>query len=298
MNTRPKIALTLVEGRQLPKLVGEGAPTVGHCRRVMGWPDHPFVTALAEDVITQLRIGNEFCETLLPAETLLATAVRQADAAGLALALVTPVLSDDGLARLAPLLGRLPAGSEVVGNDLGVLRYVGRCRPDLRLVAGRLLCKMIKDPRLPSATWAKLYPHGVHSPHFAKLLARLGVGRLEMDVPPFADATDFRGGEMAVAVHVPYGFAVRGRTCKIGSLHAAPSDKFAPGEPCRRECLAYGASLRRPGNEDDLPTFQRGHTIFYAHSSQMSAALATAVAGGSVDRLILPGDWNEDRRAD
>ncbi len=170
-------------------------------------------------------------------------------------------------------------------------------RPDLCPVAGRLLCKMVKDPRLPSAEWTRLYPHGIHSGPFGAVLTQLGVQRIEMDVPPFADINDFRSDHARVSVHAPYGFSVKGRACRIGSLGQPPEGKFASDQDCRRECLSYVGDLSRgDAGTGDLRTFQRGNTLFYRHSPSMNSALAAALAEGWIDRLILNGDWNENRR--
>lgn len=246
----------------------------------------------------RLHFGSEFCDTLLPSPAHVAAAVAAAQRRGLGFALVTPMLSDGALMRLRPLLEMLPDGAEVIANDWGTLHLLRRDHRRLVAVAGRLMCKMVKDPRLPSAEWARLYPHGIHSRAFGKLLASLGVSRIEMDVPPFAAASDFRSPDMRVSVHVPYGYSVKGRACRIGSLHQPDGDKFMTGHRCRKECLTYVAELSRPTSGAlDLATFQRGNTVFYRHSPQMREAAQEALAQGWIDRVIVSGDWNENRSA-
>lgn len=292
-------ALALVESRHVMHAFTDGAPTIERCARLLGWPSGEAVAGLAGNPVGRVQFGGEFCETLLPTAGQLAAVRDLVQALDVELSLVTPVMSDHGQRLLGELLPLLPSGSEVVANDWGTLNRLGRDHPGLRPVAGRLLCKMIKDPRLPSEAWARLYPHGVHSGPFGRILARFGVARVEMDVPPFATDHDFRSGGPAVAVHAPYGFSVKGRACKIGSLGLAADEKFATGHRCRKECLVYGASVSRGGDRpDDLATFQRGNTLFYRHSPDMAGAVRDAVARGWVDRIIVAGDWHEDRRAD
>ena len=300
MDMVAEIALSLVEARSLGALFAGGSPSIGRCGEVLGWPARPLAEDRAERRLDRLHFGSEFCETLLPGEAQLRLAASKAAGAGIGLSLVTPAVSDAGLRRITALLPLLPAGSEVIANDWGVLRLLRENHSAIIPVAGRILCKMIKDPRLPSADWARLYPHGIHSRPFSAVLERLGVRRIEMDVPPFADAADFRGAAMAISVHSPYGFSVRGRSCRLGSLAQTPERKFMVSQACRKECLVYVDTLTREQVADgvDLPTFQRGHTMFYRHSAKMTAALRSALAEGYVDRLILAGDWNEDRRSD
>ncbi|CAA7612307.1 hypothetical protein [Magnetospirillum sp. SS-4] len=296
-----EIALTLVQARLLDGLLAGGAPTVAECAARLGWPAVPLPEGVAGLPVTRFHLGSEFCETLLPTEIQLRQAVAAVGAAGLGVALATPVLSVAGMEALAGLLPHLPPGTEVIANDWGCVGLLRESRPDLVPVAGRLLCKMVKDPRLPSAEWTRLYPHGIHSGPFGAVLARMGVERIEMDAPPFARMEDFRSGRVRVSVHAPYGFSVKGRACRIGSLSAEPGDKFVSGQECRRECLIYVGTLSRgeagDGDGTDLVTYQRGNTLFYRHSPAMTAAVDAAMAKGWIDRLILNGDWNENRRA-
>lgn len=287
------LTLSLVDPKHLPALL-DGTPlTVARCAAVLRWPDLPMPALAGPDrPIGRLSFGGEFCETLLPSPDQLDRAVRLTEAQGLALSLATPLCSDGGIERIRRLLPRLPPGSEVVANDWGVLALLGRDHPGLVAVAGRILCKMMKDPRLPSPDWGRLYPHGIHSRAFTAVLKKLHVGRIEIDVPVFAAAEDFHSPAMAVAVHVPYSFSVKGRSCKIGSLHQPDREKFATGHDCRRECLAYAATLvREEAGAADLPTFGRGTAIFFRQSAEMATAVGQAAAAGWVERLILAGDW-------
>lgn len=250
--------------------------------------------------LSAIHLGSAFCDRLLPEPSALAQLVRSGRERGIAVGLVTPPVDDDALARVARLLDELPAGAEVVANDLGVLRLLARSRPDLVPVAGRLLSRMVKDPRLPSAEWAGLYPAGVDAVPLQALFDRLGVATQELDVAPFARPESFRVGRRPLAVHAPFGFALTGRSCQIGSLHQPDRAKFAPGHRCRRECLAYVTRMARPPGigGGDLETFQRGNSMFYRHAPAMARSLALAIERGDVARLVLPGDWHADHRAD
>lgn len=240
----------------------------------------------------RLHFGGEFCETLLPTAAGLKRALAAAETFGLAFTLATPIVSDAGLARLDRLLPLLPPGTEVTANDWGFLRRLRDHFPDLVPTAGRLLCKQVKDPRLPSAEWTRLQPHGIHAPGFTAMLARLGCRRIEMDVAPFATEADFHSPSMAVSVHAPFGFTTKGRSCRIGSLALPTSGKFAIGHDCRKECLRFQSAATRPDAATaDLATVQRGNTLFYRHATEMAATLRAAAAAGAVERVILAGDW-------
>jgi hypothetical protein len=271
----------------------------GRCSRRCGWrrrlPPPPSTGCLTARPVGRLHLGNEFCERLIPSPTLLKRTIGVADAAGLALTLATPSVPDAGLARLRRLFRMLPEGAEAVVNDYGVLRLLAREFPALEPVAGRQLCKMIKDPRLPTEQWARLNPPGLGSPVFEDILGRFGVRRAEVDVPPFARPTDLKAGGMALSVHAPFGYAVRGRVCRIGSLRFEGAAKFRPDQACAKECLRYACRLTRPADRGrhDLDSFQRGNSIFYRHDAGMRDAMWRAMENGWIDRIVLPGNWRE-----
>jgi hypothetical protein len=248
--------------------------------------------------VSRIYFGNEFCERLLPSQAVADSVAKLVNGAGLAFSLATPTLSDDGLDAMRALLASLPAGSEVSVNDWGLMRAVRRDFPGLRMSAGRLLCKMLKEPRAPSAEWMELGGHGFMSPGFEVLLARLNVDRVEIDLAPFVRIDDLRAPATAVSVYVPFGFATTGRICRIGSVHQPVARKFSAGHNCARECLTYLTEMepQRETSSSEMRPFQRGNTVFYRHTPAMSAVLAGALAAGMADRIIVSGDWNEARR--
>jgi hypothetical protein len=286
-----EIAAAVTDGRSLPGLARDAGPLFDALRLA----PPPSASGLAARPVGRLHLGNEFCERLIPSPTILKRAVALADAAGHALTLATPSVPDAGLARLRRLFRLLPDGAEVVVNDYGVLRLLAREFPALEPVAGRQLCKMIKDPRLPNEQWARLNPPGLGSPIFEDILGRFGVRRAELDVPPFARPTDLRAGGLALSVHAPFGYALRGRVCRIGSLRFEGAAKFRPDQACAKECLRYACRLTRPADHGrhDLDSFQRGNSIFYRHDAGMRDAMWRAVENGWIDRIVLAADWRE-----
>lgn len=237
---------------------------------------------------THFFLGSEFCEHLLPSVEAIDRAIALTERWGVTFGLVTPIACDGLFEPLRAALARLPGGSEVTVNDWGVARLVQREFPQLCLVAGRLLGKMIKDPRLPSATWARMYPNGLRAGPFREILDRLGIGRLELDFPPFGAADMYAGIDFPVGVRAPYGYIAKGRICKLGSLSLDVPEKFAPGRKCHRECLGFSEVGARPGT-NELHTSQRGNTMYYRHAFGMAAAIADAVAKGWVSRIVLSG---------
>jgi hypothetical protein len=237
-------------------------------------------------VATHLYFGSEYCEHLFPKPADLTIALVQAERLGLKFVLPTPIANDELLARISTTAARLPDGAEVVVNDWGVAQTMKMCFPQHSVVAGRQLAKMIKDPRVPAPAWNQVYPSNYRAAPYARLLAGFGIRQVELDIPPFATPDVFAVDDLAVTVWAPYAYIAKGRLCKVGSLGRPMEEKFAPGRPCRRECL--GLLEQEPESvAAGLRTYSRGTTMFYRHDSALFDVLRNAVAQGRVKRLVL-----------
>ena len=241
---------------------------------------------------TRLHVGSEFCERLLPEPEQLERTLAEASAAGLEVCLLTPVASPEVLRALDALFALLPAGAEVVVNDWGVALRLRERHPLLQAVAGRILCRMLKDPRLGNPQYAPPAAHGFASPWQQRLFARVGITRVEMDLPLFADADSFSGVPLPLGVHLPFAFVAKGRMCRTAGLARPGPERFAPQPFCHHECLGLAARTEREraGTQDAWETVHVGNTVFCRHSAASLAVLAAAVAAGRVARLIVPGE--------
>jgi hypothetical protein len=229
---------------------------------------------------TRIYIGNEFCQKLIPAVSQLQRFLSFCDAEGLALSLLTPYVTDEGLQGLRPLLERLACGgceAEVVVNDWGVLRLVQRDYPTLRVVLGRLMHRTLRDPRI-TGVLAQIVPQEIKEalseipsltvPTIVRLLQRYHISLIECDITPQGinfPATS-PNSTVGVVVHLPYGFTTTGRSCLIGSLRLPRQQKFAPGHPCALECREWLAIVRYHKNfgaaQVDRDLYQLGNTLF------------------------------------
>ncbi|MBK6581884.1 MAG: hypothetical protein KA739_08630 [Pseudomonadales bacterium] len=295
----PGLALAISDVARVKDLAPIGELTASACLTALGWQWIPFAETLAGHPIDGIHFGNEFCERLLPTSGQLKAVVEWCRSRGLSICLCTPMLADKGIAQLGRLLPLLPAASEVVCNDFGTLRLLMQDFASLHPVAGRQMCKMIKDPRLPSADWAQAIPPGLQSSFFSRMLHRFRISRMETEVRPFAETTDFRPNGLDLSVHIPFGYTLKGRICRPGSLHLPKQKKFTPGHSCQKECLSYFSTMERTAkrSQHELETFMRGNTVFYRYAEDQERALGMAIDKGWISRLILAGDWNENRRA-
>ncbi|OMH29061.1 hypothetical protein [Motiliproteus sp. MSK22-1] len=310
----PQVALALTELKLLEKLVVLGPePGLDESLKLLNWESAPIEPLSAELCVKRVYLGNEFCERLLPTPVQMAEAIACTKNLGIDFSLQTPLLTDSGIKRLRLLLGMLPEGTEVIVNDWGTLRLLTTDYRGLKPLLGRLLYKMIKDPRLPSAQWTRLHPHSGRSKPFQHLLDRFGVDQIEMDVPPFTQSDQFDVGDMDLSVYLPYGYVVKGRMCRIGSLGQEDASKFVAGHACKKECLDYVTLLERDHQRSSdsnsleqkesrqktaeaLLGFQRGNTQFYRYSQPMELKILEAIQQGRIKRLVFAGDWNENCR--
>lgn len=283
----PEIALALVDPRQLAALESRTSLLPADVAAILDDPELLDCLPTAGRV-THLYFGSEFCEHLLPDQAELARAAAAAERLRLTLVLATPAANDTLVEGVVELARSLPPAAEILVNDWGVAQRLHREAPAQRLIAGRQLAKMIKDPRLPSPAWMKPYPSGYAEPGFARLLGGLGIAGIELDVPPFATPELYVVPGFAVSVRLPYAYVAKGRLCKIGSLRQPRPEKFAPGRPCHRECLGIVEKVRHT-SVGGIASYARGNSLYYRHDAAMARAVRAATAAGSIARLVFSG---------
>ena len=226
----------------------------------------------------RVYFGNEFCEQRIPSRVELETACAAAREAGLPLSFVTPPVSDRGCEVIADRLKELQTwmpGSEVVVNDWGVLRLLHQELPTLVPVLGRLMNKLLRDPRItPQHSRPDVLPDPLHAlrqcslsiPAYRHLLSRFGVGRVELDNLYQGIEMDFETWSLLPSLYIPFGYVTMGRICLPGNQHLPSNQKFGtPGGGCPRPCMHSEIDLVNPhaGAEADVSFTQRGNAIFY-----------------------------------
>jgi hypothetical protein len=278
--------------------------------------------ALAEALLRRLPgtapsrvyVGNETCERLLPTPRAIESWAASAREGRIALSLVLPPLSRDGLANAEVAVRALEGveGSEVVANDWGTVHRLRTRHPGLAIVLGRLTHKMLRDPRLadyfdspqaPVAARAALCRSGELAPGFRALMERYGIGRREVD--PFLqtlEADEWENRSEKVSVHFPYLFVTMGRACLPGAMHGKPAEKFVPGAPCRSECRKYAVEFQLPvpgGNGAVKTLLNRGNAYYHAVPTAVTERILDRLPScRQVDRIVVtvPSDAHGGRK--
>ena len=258
------------------------------------------------DPLARIYYGPEFCEHLLPSPERLRRVLAAAlDAGGLPVTLLLPWATDAGLARIRPLLAVLEEkagpGAEAVVNDWGVLRLIRREFPGLTPVLGRLMNKMMRDPRVapfysagPAEARKALSGSSARLPTYQRFLLDSGVRRLELDPLLQGIDQDLAGTGLRSTLWLPFGYAASGRICLSGSLHLPRADKFRYDLPCRHECQEHSVELRNSrspfAESRDLVLWQRGNTVFYPVTGKPLEDALDGLARIGADRLVLQLD--------
>jgi hypothetical protein len=206
-------------------------------------------------------------------------------------------VDDDGLDRLGPvleLLASLDGAAEVVANDWGVLRRTRRDHPTLRLVVGRLMNRMMRDPRLtghydtpgaPEEGLRHFRRSSLSAAPYRRLLARSGVVMAEFDPTLQGFEADPAAWGIEAALHLPFAFVATGGICTPAGLRQPGPAKFSPVTPCAWECRAFDLHLRNtrsPYEADrDLALLQKGNTLFHrVEGTALDRALEAARSQG------------------
>lgn len=248
--------------------------------------------------VSRVYFGQEFCERALPNSKQLSQAFLECQNNGVSFSLATPYVTEQGLDRLDILLKELVKNdpqSEVIVNDWGVLHLVKHKYPSLKPILGRLLNKILRDPRIanyvPSSDFVNYQSSSIGTKEFGELLENAKIGRIELDNTIQGLDTNLSKLGFSLSLYVPYGVIATGRICLMGSWGLAKNEKFsASKKSCPQYCKDYWLIL----NEKTFSTFkhkefqirQKGNTIFYLHNDELvKDGLKKAKALG-FDRII------------
>lgn len=218
------------------------------------------------EAFERIYFGNEFCEHRLPLAADLRNALQVCERHDLKLSLVTPVVTDRGLLGVERLLQVLPARSEVIFNDWGVLEMLEGFRP----VLGRMLLRTLQEPR----AHADLAQSDLAQPAFLRFLRARGIERVETDLP----ASRLRGRleKTRCTLHVPFTHVASGRACLIGSLHVKEPYR------CKQECRTTWAELSCGA----VPLVHRGNTAFTRQPQEDLDRLLDWAPAAGIDRVV------------
>jgi len=213
-----------------------------------------------------IYFGSEFCEDLIPGLKKALDFCYWAYEAGLEAVMLTPIVTQKGLKRVAQLyegITREGGNPAVVFNDWGVFNLLRHSYPKVQLHAGKLLNRALRDPRLIEQAVVPATGLPQRGERIRKFLSGLGVVAVETD-------SDLEGGFLGNSdrglqrvLHLPYTFVASGRNCLIKAEVTNESGCFTKGlgKPCQRPCQGRWHQITRP--DVSVPLWRSGNTTFY-----------------------------------
>ena len=233
---------------------------------------------------SRLYFGNETCERLIPTPSELKQAKSFCSQNNLSFSLVTPFCTDAGIAKLKPLLSILSKEDELVANDFGVLKFASSSKAVP--VAGRLLNKQARDPRIPSFKHSsELLEHlsqsQASSPQFLKILSSLGAKRVEFDNLPQGIGTSLTGTGFSASLYCPLVFVAATRMCLLAGAGKISSSNKVGILPCAGECSQF--SFRLTNKSFPKPLLLVGNAVFFENGVFPNEEELSSIG---IDRLV------------
>lgn len=282
-----EFAISSIDGKSLAFLAGNKSSFHSHWMAV--YKNAEFATWLSELRPTHIYLGSEFCEHLLPEPSVIKKALRSSVLADYQLSLLTPISSPGTLEKLNKSLPVLPEGTEVIVNDWGVAHFIRKNYPGLKLIAGRILCRTLKEPRTDDASRKAIARFDPES--WLSMLDYFEISRMEVDIPLDVNRENFANLPRPTSIHIPFTCVAKGRMCKLGSLNNNSVERFSVSQKCNKECLYINSSLDRQKPDGWSDLFQSGNTILNRLSMSSIRPVIDATITGTITRIIVPGEF-------
>lgn len=260
------------------------------------------LSGYGEVKFSRLYFGQEFCERLIPEVQAVYEAVGRAETENYAFTLLTPYVTEQGQQKLDLLLAelaRIKPEAEVAANDWGTLYALMTRYLTLKPVLGRLLNKMLRDPRIFSYVGGKGDKGKIDmfqacmaaGPDLKQYLKKNKVERIEIDNPPQGLAENLLDWGYRTSIYLPYGCVTTGRMCLMGSWGMDKKNKFrATQKGCTQKCREYWLELNDKSGQvkktSNWKLVQKGNTVFYLQRGEFLVSGLEAAIRLGVDRIV------------
>jgi hypothetical protein len=234
---------------------------------------------------SRLYFGHETCERCLPSLSELEKAKKICSKNAMGFSLVTPFCTDAGIKKVSLLMKRLSQEDELVVNDFGLL-FLASKKFRARLVAGRLLNRQYRDPRIALFKKApeemRQHLRLSHSSNglFRELVREYNVERVELDNLLQGIATNLSSTALKGSLYYPFVFIAATRFCLAANCdrlsHAGKVGVF----PCGKECLKYRFILE--SSEFNRSLFLFGNALYFENNK-----IPKNLGERGIDRLVF-----------
>jgi len=218
----------------------------------------------------RLYFGSETCERKIPSPQELEKALALAQKQNLKFSLLTPFCTDAGIKKIKALLPALSPKDELIVNDFGVLCISKECKPEP--VAGRLLNKQFRDPRIPSLKGKfpeELVRHlslsNASLPKFRKILSQFEVRRFELDNLLQGIGTSLAGTKFSASLYHPFALISATRMCIPANCGKISQNQSIGVLSCSKECLSFKFKLSHKAFPK--PLYIIGNALFFENTA-------------------------------
>lgn len=213
-------------------------------------------------------IGNEFCEKLIPKSSEIKIVQDTIFKMNKNLTIVLSYSTNKYLQNIVEVLKKLDLdkdGLEIVVNDLGTLYFLNKNYPNIKLVAGRLLNKTKRDPRIfkvKDNMNANIYDFykcsNLNTRESMEFLKKMNVDRIEFDFP--LHGVKLINDKFKYSIIHPYTYVTTGRFCIYNQNTWKPQREYKCEMNCKNSIIEI--------TNDNFPckVFRKGNSIFYKNS--------------------------------
>lgn len=244
----------------------------------------PVFSVLSTEKIEYLYFGASFCELKIPTPDELKNCLRFCESRDLKPVLVTPPVTDWGIAKIRKLLqciSEMGADCELVINDPGILMLAQEMHFSGKLWLGRMMDCTIHDSRITSREKREYYSAkgyeymkntAATAAPYAALMEKSGVTGINVDYSSEGRVVPDR---IQSALVYPTEFITTGRMCWYRIAGQSEEDRYSLGQVCQKKCLTdkillwkginylkFDENGRRVRNYELL---RKGNTVFHCH---------------------------------
>jgi len=237
---------------------------------------------------SNIYLGDEFCERLLPSIDELKNAINLCEHNKLKLTLVTPYLTDKGIDTLiqrVDFIIQKELEYEIVINDWGALSVLQNYYPDIRLVLGRILVSQYLSGYHAkfsgyesSLTNKKMNSHCNFPGSFISFLRENNISSLEFNRYQHLAATQEQLKEFGFFSHIYYPFEYLTTSRYCAYVKSFPSYMHSATQNCYKDCKKYIAVKKSKLVGRDV--IIKGNTHFIKETKDLSQLNC------AIDRII------------
>ncbi len=235
--------------------------------------------------LKRVYFGNEVCQYLIPETKTVKDVFDACLNKGLEISFVTPLVTDYGIKKLTVLFDFISENYnyiEIVFNDWGVFKLLSEKYNHFELIAGRLIDKTHRDPRLNEYDYNNLFSKdglqflrkpNITAKSYKEHLIKLNIKRVELDLLPQGFGfTDDEIHPFSLSVYIPFCHITTGRQCMMRMITQKQNEKFFLNDRCGKECKNYIQTMfKRQGSfvgdikgvyTHNVELFRKGNSVF------------------------------------